>query len=106
METIQIITERCLDKIVKNRRIKKLKNDLEYKTNHNYNRKSIRKTYVKLFRLLSCKIKKMEKLFPPHVGDPTGLSIYFCDNRRRVAFSNILQFNNSKINNLNNYVSI
>lgn len=107
MELVRELAEKQIDILLKNCRVKRLKNKLSIKKNNCSPKNSIRKTFVKLFNLLTCKIKTVQNSFlSVYPGFPVDVTLFFVDNKSQFIFKNVLRINETKVNNFNKDVNI
>lgn len=104
LNEIQKIGQKIMNSLDLDCRVKKLKEKLKYKENHCYHKKSIKKTFIKLFNLLTSKIANKQNLFlNVYVDQPYDIELSLMNDKFKVIFTNKLQINKYGVNNFNKY---
>ena len=100
MKTLKEIIQRQLDKIEILPDVRYLKAKLQSKMDRRDERSSIRRTYIKLFKLLTCEIFKIQCKFLKS-NQRGSLSLCFTDNNSQIVFSNPLEIYRNTVKNIN-----
>lgn len=102
MEELQKISKRQLDKINSKPKVKYLKYHMESKIACNFSINSIKKTFVKLFKLLCSEVIKVQHKFLRNNAEGI-VTLYFINNNSQIFFKNVLTVSCNRVlnNNLN-----
>lgn len=100
MSELQKIAKKQLDKINAIPKVKCLKNELELKILEKCPINCIKNTFVRLFKLLTAEVLKIQHKFM-RANTPGTVVLYFTDNKAQIFFSNSLDINSTGIINSN-----